>query len=118
MDATKKVLIVDDEEKIREMYIRMFVEAGFIVRWAADGQAAINVLIREKIDLVLLDIKMPEVDGKTMFEVIREYDPDMKIIVSSVYPIERQKQLIPNAKDYYDKSQGLNTLLEKVLSTV
>ena len=110
----KKILIVDDEQRIRDLLTRFFVELGFIVRWASSAQEATNIMIREDIDLVLLDIKMAQVDGKVMFEVIQEYNPSLKVIVVSVFPIDKQKQLIPAALDYYDKSQGLWQLLQKV----
>ena len=110
----KKILIVDDEERVRELYIRMLVEEGFLVRHASDARHAFNILIREEMDLILLDIKMPEIDGKTMIEVIREFNPNLKVIVTSVYPIEKQKQMVPEARGYYDKSQGLSCLLQKM----
>ncbi len=57
---------------------------------------------------------MPEVDGIKMREVINEYDPHFKIIVSSVYPVDEQKQAIPNADDYFDKAHGVDVLISKV----
>ena len=110
----KKVLIIDDEQRISDIYLRLLASAGLSVRCANNAQLATSILVREEIDLVLLDIKMPVIDGKTMFEIIEEYDPNIKIIVSSVYPIEKQKELVPHAVDYYDKSEGSSKLLEKV----
>ena len=114
----KKVLIIDDEERIRDIYVKLFVQAGIVVRRAKDAQQATNIIIREDIDLILLDIKMPVVDGRTMFEIIEEYNPQAKVIVSSVYPIEKQRKLVPRANAYYDKSEGPLKLLEKVLNTL
>ncbi len=113
-DARKKILIVDDEPKIRDIYIRLFVEAGLVVRVASSAREATNIMIREKIDVVLLDINMPEVDGKTMYEVIQEFDPSLKVIIVSAYPEHTQRELIPDAGDYFDKSEGALRLLEKV----
>jgi DNA-binding response OmpR family regulator len=110
----KKILIVDDEIRIRQMYMRMFAEAGFAVRGAGDARDTVSALLREDFDLILLDINMPIIDGKSVFAVIREHDPDVKVIISSVYPIDRQRSLIPLAQDYYDKSQGPLVLLDKV----
>ncbi|MDI6759043.1 MAG: hypothetical protein QMD94_05175 [Candidatus Omnitrophota bacterium] len=64
--------------------------------------------------MTLLDINMPEIDGKVMYEVIREYDRNMKIIVSSVYPIEEQVQSILGASAYHNKSQGVDILVAKI----
>ncbi len=110
----KRILIVDDEQKIGHSYTAWLSEEGYEARYASSAQAATNLLIREYFDLILLDIKMPEVDGKTMYEVIREYDRNMKVIVSSVYPVEDQIQSILGASAYHNKSQGVDILLSKI----
>ena len=111
----KKILIVDDELYIRQIYFRLLLESGYSVCWAKDATQATNIIIRESIDLILLDIKMPGIDGRVMFDIIRQYNPSLKVIVSSVYPIEKQKKMIPSGVDYYfDKSEGPFCLLEKV----
>lgn len=114
----KKILIIDDEDRIRDLYSRLFVQAGIIVRRARNATEATNIMIREVIDLTLLDIKMAVVDGPTMFDIIKEYDPQGKVIISSVYPVEKQRELIPQALDYYDKSDGPLKLLEKVVNNL
>lgn len=114
----KKVLIIEDEQRIVDIYVRLLVSAGFIVRFANTAQRATNILVCEEIDLVLLDIKMPGISGQTIFEIIEEYDPNIKVIVSSVYPIEKQKELIPRAYNYYDKSEGSMNLLAKVQNSL
>lgn len=110
----KRILIIDDERRIGQSYTALLLEEGFEVKHAASAQEAINLLIREHFDLVLLDINMPGVDGKVMYEVIREYDRDMKVIVSSVYPIEEQVQSILGACAYHNKSQGVDILVTKI----
>lgn len=113
----KTVLVIDDEERIRNIYRGMFrTLSSRILRIyeAPNAVAATNVLIRDKIDLILLDIKMPGIDGRTMFEVIHEYSPAVDVIVASVFPIDTQKQLLPDAMDYYDKSHGPLVLLDKL----
>lgn len=114
----KKILIIDDEERIRDIYSRLFVQAGIIVRRAKNATEATNIMIREAIDLILLDVKMAVVDGREMFDIIKEYDPHGKVIISSVYPVEKQRELIPRALDYYDKSDGPIKLLEKVINNL
>ena len=114
----KKVLIVEDEQRITDIYMRLLIPAGLIVRCANNAQAATSILVREDIDLVLLDIKMPRVDGQKIFEIIEEYNPSIKVIVSSVYPIDKQKELVPRAVNYYDKSEGPINLLAKVKSAL
>lgn len=110
----KKILIIDDEQKIGQSYAELLSEEGYEVKHAKSAQEATNLLIREHFDLILLDINMPEVDGKIMYEVVREYDRSMKVIVSSVYPVEDQVQSILGASAYHNKSQGVDSLLEKI----
>src|SRR5262245_23551091 len=104
----KKILIVDDEERIRKIYTRLFQAIGsgiFEVLEAENAERATDYLIREKLDLILLDINMPEIDGARLCEIIKEYNPNLEIVVASVYPVEEQKRIIPFANAYYDKSE-------------
>jgi CheY-like chemotaxis protein len=64
-----KVLIVDDDEEIRSLLEDMLMEEGFHVGTARDGQEALDLLERESGWIILLDIMMPNVDGR---EVIRQ----------------------------------------------
>lgn len=109
-----KILIVDDEKKIRKIYSRLLTAEGFEVIEKFNAMEASETLVREKVDLVLLDIKMPEVDGSILYEVMQLFNRKARIIVTSVYPLDEQKRLIPEAVDYYDKSQGTDILLAKI----
>lgn len=110
----KKILLIEDEKAIREMYARLLRSIGWRVVDVCDAREATNVLIRKELDLVLLDINIPQVDGRKIFDVIKEYDPNLKVMICSVYSIDQQKQMIPDAVDYYDKSQGPFIFLTKV----
>jgi DNA-binding NtrC family response regulator len=110
----KQILIIDDEHRIGRSYTVLLSEEGFEVRYASGTVDATNLLLSENFDLILLDINMPEGGGKKIYEIIREYNPNMKVIVSSVYPIEEQIQIILGASGYHDKSQGVDILVEKV----
>ena len=113
----KSILIIDDEEKIRKLYKRLFQSTGlsvFEIIETSNATEATDYLIRQRVDLIILDINLPQISGEIMFEVIREYSDEIKVIVASVYPIEKQKRMIPFASDYYDKSNGLLKLLGKV----
>ncbi len=114
----KNILLVEDEQAMREMYARMLRSVGWKVVDVCDAREATNILIRKELDLVLLDINIPQVDGRELFEVIKEYDPNLKVVICSVYPIDKQKQMIPDATDYYDKSQGPFVLLVKVYNAL
>ncbi|MDP8213211.1 MAG: response regulator [Candidatus Zapsychrus exili] len=111
----KQILIVEDEPKIRDLYSNLLVSEGYQVLEASDAVEATNILIRQhSIDLIILDINMPDINGDIMFGVIQEYDPSLKVLVSSVLNVDEQEELIDMAYDYFDKSEGTDVLLEKV----
>ncbi|MBI4432472.1 MAG: response regulator [Candidatus Omnitrophica bacterium] len=110
-----KILVVDDEFKIKQLYKQLLLDEGFEVVEAGDSQTAANLLVREEgIRLILLDINMPVVNGSVLYKLIRMFDPAIKVVVTSAYPLEDQKARVVNADDYYDKTQGTQVLLEKV----
>ncbi len=109
-----KILIVDDEERIRRTFIRLLEGRGYYTLAASNAAEAKDIIVKKNVDLILLDINMGEVDGDIFFEVAHAFHPHIKIIVSSVYPLEEQHELIQGADDYYDKSESLSFLLKKI----
>lgn len=115
----KKILIIDDEEKIRTAYRTVLTKEGFEILEARDAAQGISEMFRnEDIDLVLLDIKMAEMNGSRVMGIIEDYDLPFKVIVSSVYSVDEQKHFVPNANDYFDKVQGVDVLISKVKSVL
>ncbi|NOX97939.1 MAG: response regulator [Nitrospirae bacterium] len=110
----KTILIVDDEKRIRSLYTQLFSKEGFRVIATSKATDANEILLREKVDIMLLDINMPGVDGSELHEVMNLFHKKVKVIVCSVYPLEDQKEIVEGAAGYYDKSQGLRELLKKV----
>ena len=110
----RKVLIVDNEERIRKIYRNLLISENFETLEASNVNEANEILKQEDITLILLDIKMPKVNGSVLFETARSFHNKTKVIVTSVYSIDEQKCMIPNADAYYDKSQGTGVLLEQI----
>jgi len=115
----KKILIIDDERKILDLYTRLLTSEGYEVLQAHDAREGTFILMKlimkeDQVDLILLDINMPEVSGVCMREVINELDDKCQVMISSVYPLDDQKKMVSKAKDYFDKSQGTDVLVEKV----
>jgi DNA-binding response OmpR family regulator len=110
----KTILIVDDEKKILSVYGKILCKEGFNILKSENAQEAHELLLRNHIDLVLLDINMPKVDGSVLYEIMEMFFKATKVIVASVYPLEDQKMLIKGATDYYDKSDSLKVLIQKV----
>jgi DNA-binding NtrC family response regulator len=114
----KTILMVDDEKKILNVHGKMLCREGFNILKASNAENAHEKLMKHHIDLVLLDINMSDVDGSSLFELIREFFPATKVIVASVYPLEDQKIIITDAIDYYDKSESIKVLINKVRSAI
>lgn len=117
----KVILIIDDEARIRDIYLKLFHAVGqtvFDVIQASDLEGIFHCLKNRSVDLVLLDIRMPHIDSREVAAMIREYNPRIKVVVASVYPIDKQKRIIPEAQEYYDKSEGPLKLLQTVTSVL
>jgi CheY-like chemotaxis protein len=81
------VLLVDDEEMIREAVTAVLESLGLTVLTANDGREALETVQRPevKVDVVLMDLTMPHMDGREAFQAIRRIHPDLPIILSSGY---------------------------------
>ncbi len=98
------ILIADDEKEIREL-LRLYLEnEGYLVIEAEDGQQALDTLRRQKIDLCLLDIMMPKVDGYRVLKELRK-DSNIPVMILSAKDADSEKILGLNlgADDYMAK---------------
>jgi putative nucleotidyltransferase with HDIG domain len=112
-----RILVVDDEETIREIVCSMLGAAHFQTRQAANGVEALAILESgDEFDLVLSDLMMAEMDGIALLERAKERYPDMPIVmVTTVHDISVALQAIHNgAYDYlpkpFEREQLLNTV--------
>ncbi len=115
-----RILIVDDEEELRRM-LKIYLEhLGYETVVAENGENALDIFknSKRKFGLVLLDIKMPKIGGKEATEMLKEIDPDVKIILTSGYPTdEKSRELIrSNIVDFLEKPFTLADL-SKVISS-
>lgn len=81
----RKLLIVDDEDGIVEELVDFFSDEGFAVKSAHTGEEAIQSLRSEGPDLVLLDLKLPDMSGLLVLKVAKEMNPRIKVIVNTGY---------------------------------
>ena len=81
------ILLADDEETIRALGARMLASLGFKVVTAADGREALERYAehRDEINLVILDLTMPHMDGEEAFRELRLMNPEVRVIMSSGY---------------------------------
>ncbi|AIQ61912.1 Sporulation initiation phosphotransferase F [compost metagenome] len=81
----KKVLIVDDQNGIRILLMEVFNSEGYTTFQAANGKAALDIVNSDRPDLVLLDMKIPGMDGLEILKHIKEIDPAIKVIMMTAY---------------------------------
>ncbi len=99
---TSKILIVDDEESIREVIATMLEAQGFHCVAVCNGREAQDQVLKMPPDLVLSDMIMPEMDGVRLLEWLRQYDPDIPVImVTAIHDISTALEAIRRgAYDY------------------
>jgi len=92
-----RILVVDDEPNIRRLFRDELEEAGHFIEQAGDGAEALAALDRADYDLVLLDLRMPEINGIEFLERIRETHPNLPVIVcTAVRGVESDYDLWAN----------------------
>jgi len=80
-----KILIADDDESIRFTLDTIFKDDGYITTTTKDGKKAKELIVQEKFDVVITDIKMPEVDGVELLKWIKEAYPQISVIMITGY---------------------------------
>jgi DNA-binding NtrC family response regulator len=101
-----KILVVDDEESLREICRETLVENGYMVREAGNGREALEILEKEKdIDIVLSDLNMPEMDGMSLIDYINSNKLDVELVVMTGFgTIETAVEVMKKgALDYIPK---------------
>jgi len=115
-----KILIIDDEQDIRDILKLHLEQAGFFILTAQDGEEAIKVLREEdnmtSIGLILCDIRMPHVNGIEAIDFFRKETPGIPVVVLTGYPDTQLavSLLKKGVRDYLVKPIEKEVLLEKV----
>lgn len=111
----KTILLIEDETRIRFLLRDYFLKENFTIIEAADGDEGINYFINNKIDLVILDIMMPKVDGITVLETIRKVS-SVPVILLTAKGQEEDKLFgyEMGADDYMTKPFSPKVLIAKV----
>lgn len=115
MNVRPKILVVDDEKSMRDS-MRMLLKDRYSVLLAGSGREAIEVIKKESIDLVLLDIRLPEIDGIEVLKIIKGMDESIEVImVTAVITVGKAVEAVRHgAYDYITKPFDIQSLTEQV----
>ena len=125
LNGKETILLVDDEEMIRDLGKQILTMEGYTVITAGDGREAVDLFLAGKgtIDLVLLDLTMPRMSGLEVLERIRKVDPKVKVVLSSGYRAEEahDPEHLSVASAFLSKPyrlEGLSRTVREVLDGV
>jgi len=110
----KKILLIEDDEDLLELYAEVLKNEKYYVETASNGREGLEKFNKTKFDLVILDIRMPVMDGIETLGAILEQRKDVKIIINTAYGSYKDNFLTWAADAYLIKSSSLDDLLKKV----
>jgi PAS domain S-box-containing protein len=118
MKGSGTILIVDDEEMVLDVGVRVLKKLGYTVLESNNGRHTVELYakVQDKIDLVILDIVMPDMSGGDVYDRLKEINPDVKVLLASGYSIDDQAREIMErgCDDFIQKPFSLKSMSEKI----
>jgi len=110
------ILVVDDEQHLLELLIRIFGKKGFEVKTALGGPEALKLLEEKSFDLAILDIRMGPMNGIQLLEQIKGQQPNLKAVMMTAYPTSETRSLAleKGASAYLTKPLDLEELVKTI----
>jgi two-component system, cell cycle sensor histidine kinase and response regulator CckA len=116
--GTERILLVDDDEFVRDLGKSILEHSGYTVLTAAKGKEALNLYKKERgnISLVILDLIMPEMGGKECLKGLLKIDPRVKVLIASGYAAEGQTKdtIETGARGFVGKPYNMRQMLQAV----
>jgi two-component system, cell cycle sensor histidine kinase and response regulator CckA len=116
--GTEKILLVDDEEHVRDLGKRILERAGYTVITASNGREALETYVREQSDiaLIVLDLIMPQMGGQRCLEEMLKINPHVKAIISTGHSLDARERLhlAALAKAFVDKPYKVGQLVQTI----
>ena len=109
--------VVDDEEIILRLAEEILKKCGYNIKTAIDGEQALKIYkkYKDSVDTIILDLTMPRMSGKMVFERMLEINPDVKVIISSGHSDEYAREgVLSKAKGHIKKPYKLTNLAQTV----
>ena len=118
-DGRKKILIAEDTES-NFMQINILLKKDYTISWVTNGEEAVNSFLRERPDLILMDIRMPVMNGIQATEKIRTIDIDLPIVAvtANAFLIEQQQALAAGCNDIIAKPYTYERLKETIIKYI
>jgi len=118
LQGTNHVLVVDDEEDVRNLLNRFLTRRGYVVDTVKDGEEAVTHVLADAPDIVLLDLRLPKMDGLKVLRRLREEASDVAVITMSGVADEEaaRKSLELGAADFITKPFNLPYLETSLLA--
>jgi DNA-binding NtrC family response regulator len=104
-DESAKILVIEDEDQVRESYLDMFSFFGYDVESVPNGREGLACINKEDFDIVITDLNMPEMDGIEVLKYIKKRKPYIEVIVITGYATLENavKAMKVGAYDYFTK---------------
>jgi two-component system, OmpR family, alkaline phosphatase synthesis response regulator PhoP len=115
------VLVVDDEQNMCLVLRRILEKAGYGVKVASDGKKAISIIKDNKLDVILLDLMMPGMNGREVCQIVRKLSPETKIIYFTAKvesDIQKLKELRSEADTFIAKPATSKRILSSISSVL
>lgn len=120
MNNKARILIVDDEEVVRHSFTRALATTNCQVKAVSSWTQVAEALAAEPYDVVLLDLRMPDVDGITVLRAVKQRWPESEVIIITGYPtVATAKEAVAlGAFDYLTKPVGPDNVIEAANAAV
>jgi DNA-binding response OmpR family regulator len=109
-----KLLIVEDEENLRDLYEEDLIDAGYDVEKASNGKEAMDLVKNGGFDLIIMDIRMPEMDGIETLGKVITLEKKIPVIIYTAYSNYKSNFMTWTADAYLTKSSNLDELKNKI----
>ena len=119
MDKQKRILIVDDDDQVANMYMTYLGIKGFATKRVNNGEDALSVTLEYKPDLILLDAMLPRVTGFEVLDILHNTDKTQRIPIIMLTALgqkeDRDKATMSGAVDYFVKTEvDLDTISKRI----
>lgn len=113
---SKSILIVEDEEVLRQSLAELLVDEGYQVHQASDGKEAYDFILAQPVDLILTDIRMPNMDGIELMGKLQQTAPQTPVIILTAYGTVESAvaAMRSGAHDYLLKPVNFDEVLLKI----